>query len=88
MPKYDELCADCTEEEARLIVKHGSTYDENQALVARSRQWKEKKKSSRKDFPRRDRGGRRDDGPSSSRREKKNYSKVQCFGCKEALPDQ
>ena len=29
MPKYDRLLADCFEEEARLVAKHGNAYDEN-----------------------------------------------------------
>ena len=36
MPKYDRLWVDCSEEEARLAAKHGNSYDENQALAARS----------------------------------------------------
>ena len=45
MPKYDRLWADCTEEEARLVAKHGSSLDENQALAACSKPWKGKKKA-------------------------------------------
>jgi hypothetical protein len=29
MPKYDILWDDCSEEEARLVSKHGNAYDEN-----------------------------------------------------------
>ena len=83
MPKYDKLWADCSEE-TRLAAKHGNAYDENQALAARSSHWKGKKKSDRKDFHRRDHHDRRDDRPSSPKnRDRRNYSKVQCFGCKE-----
>ena len=84
MLKYDRLWVDCSEEGARLATKHGNAYDENWALAARSSDWKGKKKSDRKDFHRRDRRDRRDDRLSSSRsRDKRDYSKVQCFGCKE-----
>lgn len=36
IPKYDKLWDDCSKDEARLVAKHGNTYDENQALAARS----------------------------------------------------
>ena len=75
MPKYDRLWADYTEE-ARLAAKHGSSYDENQTLVTRTKQWKGKK-SGRRDFHSRDQDGRLDSRPSSSRGdERKDYSKV------------
>ena len=81
MPKYDRLWADCSEEEARLAAKHGNAYDENQALAARSSHQKGKKKFVRKDFYRKDGDDRRYDGLSYSSN-RKDYSKVQCFGCK------
>ena len=84
VPKFDKLWAVCTEEEARLATKHGSSHDENQALSARSRPWKGKKKFGKKDFRRRDRGDRSDSRPSSSRDDgRKDYLKVQCYGCRE-----
>ena len=39
LPKYDQLWADCAEEESRLMAKNGETREENQALAAR---WKGK----------------------------------------------
>lgn len=84
MPKYDRLWADCSEEEARLAAKHGNAYDENQALAARSNHQKGKMRFVRKDFYRKDRDDKRYDGSSySSNRDRRDYSKVQCFGCKE-----
>ena len=84
MPKYDRLWVDCSEEEARLAAKHGNAYDENEALVARSSHPAGKKKFVRKDFYIRDHDDRRYDSLSSSRnRDRRDYSKVQCFGCKE-----
>ena len=84
MPKSDRLWVDCSEEEARLAAKHGNAYDENQVLAARSSHQKGKKKFDRKDFYRRYRDDRRYDRPSSSRnRDRRDYLKVQCFGCKE-----
>ena len=84
MPKYDRLWANCSEEEARLAAKHGNTYDENQALAVCSSHQKGKKRFDRKDFYRRYRDDRRYDGSSySSNRDRRDYSKVQCFGCKE-----
>ena len=82
MPKYDRLWFDCFEEEARLATKHGNAYDENQVLAACSSHQKGKKKFVRKDFYRKDRDDRRYDGSSYSNN-RKDYSKVQCFGCKE-----
>ena len=84
MPKYDRLWANRFEGEARLATKHGNTYDENQALAARSSHQKGKKKFVRIYFYIRDRDDKRYDRPSSSStRDKRNYSKVQCFRCKE-----
>ena len=82
MPKYDKLWADCAEEEVRLVAKHGNAYDENQALATRSNHKKGKKKFGKKDYYRKDRDDRRYDGSSYSSN-RKDYSKVQCFGCKE-----
>lgn len=88
--KLDKLLVVCTEEETRLTAKHGSPVDESRALEARSGSWKGKKKIGRRDFRRRDHGGRSDYGgrldnrPSSSRDDgRKDYSKVQCYGCRE-----
>jgi hypothetical protein len=84
IPKFNKLWADCTEEEARLAAKHGSSHNENHALASHSKLWKGKKKFGQKDFRRRDRGGRSNSRPSSSRGdERKDYSKVQCYGCRE-----
>lgn len=84
MPKYVRLLVDCTEEEARLAAKHGSSHNENQALAACSKPWKGKKKFGRRDFHRRNRGGRSNNIRISSRRDdRKDYSKVQCYGCRE-----
>ena len=84
MPKYDRLWADCSEEEARLAAKHGNAYDENQSLATCSSHQKGKKKFVRKDYYRKHHDDRRYDGSSySSNRDKRDYSKVQCFGCKE-----
>ena len=43
LPMYDQLWADCTKEESRLMAKTGETREENQALAAR---WKGKQKKS------------------------------------------
>jgi hypothetical protein len=84
MPKYDKLWVDCSEEEARLATKHGNAYDENQALATRSSHQKGKKRFVSKDLCRKDRDDRRYDGSSySSNRDRRDYSKVQCFSCKE-----
>ena len=84
MPKYERLWDDCSEEEARLVAKHGNTYHENQALAARSNHQKGKKKFDMRDFYRRDRDDRRYDRLiSSSNRDRRDYLKVKCFGCKE-----
>lgn len=87
--KLDKLLVVYTEE-TRLAAKRGSPIDENQALATRSGSWKGKKKIGRRDFRRRERGsksdygGRLDNRPSSSRDDgRKNYSKVQCYGCRE-----
>jgi hypothetical protein len=55
IPKYDRLWVDCPKEKARLATKHGNTYDENQALAARSSHQKGKKKFDRRDLYKRDR---------------------------------
>ena len=84
MPKYDRLWVDCSEEEARIAAKHGNTYDENQAFAPCSSHQKGKKKFDRRDFYKRDRDDRRyDRSSSSSSRDRRDYLKVQCFGCKE-----
>ena len=82
IPKYDRLWVHCSEEDARLAGKHGNTYDENQALLDHSSHQKGKKKFVMKDFYRKDHDDRRYDGSSYSSN-RKDYSKVQCFGCKE-----
>ena len=82
IPKYDILWDDCYEEEARLAAKHGNAYDENQALAAHSNHYKGKTKFVRKDFYRKDHDDRRYDRLSYSSN-RKDYSKVKCFGCKE-----
>ena len=82
MPKYNRLWADCYEEEARLAAKRGNAYDENRALAARSSHQKGKKNFGNNDYYRKDHDDRRYDGSSYSSN-RKDYSKVQCFGCKE-----
>ena len=54
MPKYDRLWTDCSEEEARLVAKHGNSHDENRALAARSSHQKGKKKFIKKDYFKKD----------------------------------
>ena len=81
-PIYDKLWVDCSKDEARLTAKHGNAYDENQALATSSSHHKGKKKFDRRDLYRRDRDDRRYDGSSYSSN-RRDYSKTQCFGCKE-----
>jgi hypothetical protein len=76
LPKFDILCADCTQEETRLAARGMQCYhhDGNQALATYARKRKGKRRGFKKTFK-----GRK--STPTSEHKKKDMSKVQCFRC-------
>ena len=81
LPKFDRLCANCTQEETKIVARqilHGPQVEENQAFITHTKKGKGKGRK----FHKHEHQARRPSSSPEWREKRKDLSHIQCHKCK------